>query len=70
MEDDAINESFFEYDRFGRPLDPETRKRRAILKELMQMSDEEFFAHLVRCGIHNPDGTLTELGRHYLDVPF
>ena len=48
MDDDATDERFFEYDRFGRPLDPVTRKRRAILKELMELSDEEFFAHLVR----------------------
>lgn len=60
----GVDESFFEYDDFGRPLDPETRERRANLKKLLQLSSEEFFAFLVEVGIHNPDGTLTE---HYRD---
>lgn len=58
------DDSFFEYDEFGRPLDAATRKRRAILKKLMQMSAEDGFSLLVEQGIYNPDGTLTE---HYAD---
>ena len=61
---DELDERFFEYDHLGRPLDPGTRKRRAALKELMQMSPQEFFALLVDQGIYHPDGTLTE---HYRD---
>lgn len=55
-----IDERFFEFDEFGRPLDAETRKRRAVLKGLMQMSNEDFFALLVELGLYNPDGTLPE----------
>jgi hypothetical protein len=62
------DERFFEYDRFGQPLDPETRKRRALLREIWdehaRMSPEEGLAYLVKLGTHNPDGTLTE---HYRD---
>lgn len=61
---EGIDERFFEFDEFGRPLDEATRKRRAVLKELMKMSNAEFFALLVEQGIYNPDGTLTE---HYRD---
>jgi hypothetical protein len=61
---ERVDVSFFEYDDFGRPLDPETRKRRAALKALLQLSNAEFFAHLVKVGIYHPDGSLTE---HYRD---
>jgi hypothetical protein len=65
-EDD--DESFWEYDDFGRPLDPETYRRRAHLRKVWEehskMSPEECRAYLVKLGTHNPDGTLTE---HYRD---
>jgi hypothetical protein len=61
-------EGFYEYDRFGRPLDPDTYRRRQILKQMgemiAKMTPEECGAYLVRLGTHNPDGTLTE---HYAD---
>ena len=61
-------EGFYEYDRFGRPLDPDTYRRRQILKQMgemrLKMTREECRAYLVRLGTHNPDGTLTE---HYAD---
>lgn len=63
-----LDESFFEYDQFGRPLDPDTYRRRQALKRMIEehskMSREEAMAYLVRLGTHNPDGTLTE---HYAD---
>jgi len=65
---DEIDERFWEHDDFGRPLDPETRERRALLRQMIEehskMSPEECLAHLVKLGTHNPDGTLTE---HYRD---
>jgi hypothetical protein len=65
---DEPDESFYNYDRFGRPLDPDTYRRRAILREMREtiskMTREECMAYLVRLGTHNPDGTLTE---HYAD---
>jgi len=65
---DEDDESFWEYDDFGRPLDAETYKRRALLRKLWEaqskMSPEECRAYLVKLGTHNPDGTLTE---HYRD---
>jgi hypothetical protein len=59
-----IDERFFEYDDFGRPLDANHRQLRANLRKMMQLSSAEFFAFLVEIGIYNPDGTLTE---HYAD---
>jgi hypothetical protein len=63
-----LSERFFEYDRFGRPLDPDTYRRRQILKKMREMAakmtPEEAGAYLVKLGTHNPDGTLTE---HYAD---
>jgi hypothetical protein len=64
VEDDA----FWEYDDFGYPLDPETRKRRAALRQMIEensrMTPAEAMAYLVKLGTHNPDGSLTE---HYRD---
>ena len=61
-------EGFYEYDEFGRPLDPDTYRRRQALKQLgevvSKLTREEAMAWLVRLGTHNPDGTLTE---HYAD---
>jgi hypothetical protein len=63
-----LSERFYEYDRFGYPLVPETRRRRALLREIWaehrKMTREEARAFLVKLGTHNPDGTLTE---HYAD---
>jgi hypothetical protein len=63
-----IDEDFFEYDRFGYPLAPETRARRALLRQMWEehskMTPAECRACLVKLGTHNPDGTLTE---HYRD---
>lgn len=75
MDEDAVDETpyelserFYEYDRYGYPLDPETRQRRALLREIWaehrKMTREECRAYLVKLGTHNPDGTLTE---HYAD---
>lgn len=59
-----IDEAFFEYDRFGYPLAPEHRARRALLLQMWEdfskMTPEECRAYLVQLGTHNPDGTLTE----------
>jgi hypothetical protein len=71
MDEDGVDETayefserFYEYDRFGYPLDPETRQRRALLREIWaehrKMTREEARAFLVRLGTHHPDGTLTE----------
>lgn len=54
------DDPFYRYDDFGNPLDPDTIARRQVLKELRRMSATELLAHLVRLGIHNPDGTLAE----------
>ena len=63
-----IDEAFFEYDRFGYPLAPEHRARRALLRQMLEehskMTPAECRAYLVKLGTHNPDGTLTE---HYSD---
>jgi len=63
-----VDERFWEYDDFGRPLDPETHKRRVLLRRMItehsKMSPEECLAYLVKLGTHNPDGSLTE---HYRD---
>jgi hypothetical protein len=40
-------------------LDEETRFRRRALRQLRQLSDEEFFQLCVRAGIYTPDGQLT-----------
>ena len=75
MDEDEVDETpyelsdrFYEYDRFGRPLDPDTYRRRQALKKLgemvSKMTREECRAYLVKLGTHNPDGTLTE---HYAD---
>jgi hypothetical protein len=75
MDEDEVDETayefserFFEYDRFGRPLDPDTYRRRQLLKQMIEehskMTPEECRAYLVKLGTHNPDGTLTE---HYAD---
>ncbi len=61
MEED---DPFYSYDEFGRPLDPDSIARRQVLKKLWRMSSAELMEHLVRIGIYNPDGTLTE---HYRD---
>lgn len=67
-DDETFYKTFYEYDRFGYPLDPETRQRRALLREIWakyrKMTREEAIAFLVKLGTHNPDGTLTE---HYAD---
>jgi len=59
-----LSERFFEYDRLGRPLDPDTYRRRQLLKKMREehskMTPEECKAYLVKLGTHNPDGTLTE----------
>jgi hypothetical protein len=54
------DDPFYTHDEFGRPLDPDSIARRQMLKRLQQMSTPEFLAHLVKIGIHNPDGTLAE----------
>jgi hypothetical protein len=63
-----LSERFYEVDRYGYPLDPETRQRRALLRRIWaahrKMTREEAIAFLVKLGTHNPDGTLTE---HYAD---
>jgi hypothetical protein len=67
-DDETFYKTFYEYDRFGYPLDAETRQRRALLREIWakyrKMTREEAIALLVRLGTHHPDGTLTE---HYAD---
>jgi hypothetical protein len=67
-DDETFFKTFYEYDRYGYPLDPETRRRRALLRELWEEESkwtlEECRAYLVKLGTHNPDGTLTE---HYAD---
>jgi hypothetical protein len=67
-DDETFYKTFYEYDRFGRPLDPETYQRRQLLREIWaehrKMTREEAIAFLVKLGTHNPDGTLTE---HYAD---
>ncbi|HEX8110686.1 MAG TPA: hypothetical protein VF516_23300 [Kofleriaceae bacterium] len=63
-----LSERFFEYDEFGRPLDPDTYRRRQAWKKVREMiakmTPEEAGEFLVKLGTHNPDGTLTE---HYAD---
>ena len=67
-DDETFFKRFYEYDRYGYPLDSETRKRRALLREIWakyeKMTHEEAIAFFVKLGTHNPDGTLTE---HYAD---
>ena len=67
-DDETFYKTFYEYDRFGRPLDPETYQRRQLLREIWakhrKMTPEECGEFLVKLGTHNPDGTLTE---HYAD---
>jgi len=59
-----LSERFYEVDPFGYPLDPETRRRRALVREMWEeqkkWSREQVMAYLVKLGTHNPDGTLTE----------
>ena len=62
-DDETFYKTFYEYDRYGYPLDPQTRKRRALLREIWAkhraMTREEAIAFFVKLGTHNPDGTLT-----------
>jgi hypothetical protein len=41
-------------------LDPETRARRRVLREMRKMTPSELFAIAVRAGIYTKDGKLTK----------
>jgi hypothetical protein len=45
-------------------LDPDTLKRREVLRKLKAMTPKEVFELAVRAGIYTPDGELTA---HYRD---
>ena len=57
------DDPFYYFDNFGRPLDADSIRRRQVLKRLRQMTPDELFAHLVKIGSLNADGSLPEVYR-------